>query len=96
MQDPKFDSRGSEGTAAPLEFDTGMGLVPEAMDMAVRLMTPQEVSTVAAHPKYAYQGRPDRPPVRSCCWPCSFLCRQLGCAMQGPAGSHFCGIDFSG
>ena len=43
-----------------------MGLLPDAVDMAVRLMTPGEVSLVAAHPKYAYHGRSDRPPVRSC------------------------------
>ena len=93
MQDPKFNSRGPDGKAASLEFDTGMGLVPEAMDMAVRLMTPQEVSTVAAHPKYAYQGRPDCPPVRSCCWPhpvaaCNtFLLQALprGCMQYNPA-----------
>ena len=58
------DTRGPEGDAAPLTFDTGMGLVPEAVDIAVRLMTPQEVSRVSATPQYAYQGRTDRPPVR--------------------------------
>ena len=66
VQDPKYDSRGPGGNTAPFEFDTGMGLVPEAVDMAVRLMTPQEVSTVAAQPKYAYRGRSDRPPVSTC------------------------------
>ena len=63
MQEVLHDTRGPEGNAPPCVFDTGMGLVPEAVDIAVRLMTPQEVSTVTASPRYAYQGRTDRPPV---------------------------------
>ena len=58
-----FDTRGADGAEPPLQFDTGMGVVPEAVDMSVRLMTPQETSIVTAAPPYAYQGRLDRPPV---------------------------------
>lgn len=60
-----YDSRGEGGDAAPLEFATGMNQVPEAVDMAVRLMTPQETSLVRASPRYAYDGRGDRPEVRA-------------------------------
>ena len=59
-----FDTRGADGAAPPLEFATGMNEVPEAVDMAVRLMTPQETSLVRAQPRFAYAGREDRPPVR--------------------------------
>ncbi len=48
----------------PLEFDTGMGAACEALDMAVRLMTPGEVSVVRAAGRYAYDGRPERPQVQ--------------------------------
>lgn len=41
-----------------------MAMVPEGLDMAVRLMTPGEVSRVRAAPSYAYAGRADRPEVR--------------------------------
>ena len=47
----------------PVCASPGMGVVPEGLDMAVRLMTPEEVSTVRAQPAYAYDGRADRPPV---------------------------------
>lgn len=57
------DTRGPAGTAAPLEFNTGMDEVPEAVDMAVRLMTPGETSLVRASPRYAFDGRADRPEV---------------------------------
>ena len=60
-----YDSQGEGGDAAPLEFATGMNQVPEAVDMAVRLMTPQETSLVRASPRYAYDGRGDRPEVCS-------------------------------
>ena len=58
------DTRGPDGGAPPLEFNTGMDEVPEALDMAVRLMTPGEMSLVHAAPRYAYDGRADRPEVR--------------------------------
>jgi hypothetical protein len=57
------DTRGPEGNAPPLEFNTGMGQVPEALDMAVKLMTPQELSLVRAASRYAFDGRADRPEV---------------------------------
>lgn len=57
-------TRGHDGSAPPLEFNTGMDEVPEALDMAVRLMTPQEISIVSSAAKYAFhQGRGDRPEV---------------------------------
>lgn len=59
-----LDTRGALGDASPVEFDTDMGLVPEALDMCVRLMTPQELATVTSTSTYAYDGRTDRPEVR--------------------------------
>ncbi len=97
-----LDTRGDDGAAAPLEFQTGaacpeprccrvavkecqsrchgiqsnrvldqqkrrrptgMGMVPEGLDMVVRLMTPGEISTVRSTSTYAYDGRSDRPEV---------------------------------
>lgn len=58
-----LDTRGPSVDAPPVEFDTGMGAVPEAIDMAVRLMTPEETSLIRSAPKYAYEGRQDRPEV---------------------------------
>ncbi|EIE22917.1 hypothetical protein COCSUDRAFT_64037 [Coccomyxa subellipsoidea C-169] len=55
------DTRGPDGAAAPLEFNTGMDEVPEAIDMAVRLMTPGETSLVRTAARYGYDGRGDRP-----------------------------------
>ena len=60
-----YTSRGPNGAGPPLEFDTGVDAVPEAVDMCIRLMTPTEVASVTAAPKYAYQGRTDRPEVDS-------------------------------
>ena len=60
-----FTTRGPDGSAAPVEFNTGMDEVPEAIDMAVRLMTPQEVSLVSAKARLAFQHRSDRPEVRA-------------------------------
>ena len=45
-----------------------MDEVPEALDMAVRLMTPQETSLVSAAARYAFEGRSDRPEVRLTSW----------------------------
>ncbi len=58
------DTRGPDVAAAPLEFNTGMDEVPEAIDMAVRLMTPGETSLIRAAARYSYDGRSDRPEVR--------------------------------
>jgi hypothetical protein len=79
-----FDTRGADKGAPPLEFATGMNEVPEAVDMAVRLMTPQETSLVRAQPRFAYAGREDRPPVRRArCWR-----SLLACAVPAaPAGA---------
>lgn len=63
MQEVLYDTRGPAGSAQPLCFDTGTGAVPEAVDMAVRLMTPEETSIVTAARAYAYQGRSDCPQV---------------------------------
>ena len=59
-----YSTRGPRGSGAPVEFNTGMDEVPEAVDMAVRLMTPQETSNVSATARYAFDGRSDRPEVR--------------------------------
>ena len=40
-----------------------MGMVPEALDLCVRLMTVQEMATVTTTSTYAYDGRPDKPGV---------------------------------
>ena len=68
-------TRGSDGSAAPLEFNTGMDEVPEAIDMAVRLMTPQETSLVSAAARYAFDGRSDRPKVRLSVQPALLSCQ---------------------
>ena len=57
------DTQGPDGSTQPLEFNTGMDEVPEAVDMAVRLMTPGETSLVRASPRYAFDGRAERPEV---------------------------------
>ncbi|KAL0030965.1 hypothetical protein WJX79_005290 [Trebouxia sp. C0005] len=56
------NTRGADSNAQPLEFDSGMGILPEAIDMTVRLMTPGEVALITVPSQYAYDGRPDRPP----------------------------------
>ena len=58
-----YDSRGDSGAQLPLEFDTGVDAVPEAVDMCIRLMTPNELATVRSSPRFAYDGRADKPPV---------------------------------
>ena len=62
------DTRGPDGMAPPRAFDTGMDAVPEAVDMAVRLMTPGELSLVHSSGRFAYDRRADRPEVRSSVW----------------------------
>lgn len=57
-----IDTRQASEGAEPLDIDSGMGALPEALDMAVRLMTPGEVSLITSTSQYAYDGRPDRPP----------------------------------
>mmetsp|Transcript_41826 Transcript_41826/g.108277 ORF Transcript_41826/g.108277 Transcript_41826/m.108277 type:complete len:588 (+) Transcript_41826:113-1876(+) len=46
-----YDTRAA---GPPAEFALGDGAFPPGMEMAVRLMTPQEVSVVRAEAKYAY------------------------------------------
>ena len=58
-----YDTRGPDGVGGPREFDTGMDAVPEAVDMAVRLMTPGELSRVHSSGRFAYDRRADRPEV---------------------------------
>lgn len=55
--DTKFDNDGQ-----PLEFGSGEGLVPEGLEMCVRLMLPGEVALVTCPPDYAYDKFP-RPPT---------------------------------
>lgn len=59
-----YDTHGPDGAGEPHEFDTGMDAVPEAVDMAVRLMTPGELSLVRSSGRFAYDRRADRPEVR--------------------------------
>jgi len=59
-----LDTRGADnGIAEPQTFETGMGMVPEALDLCVRLMTVQEMATVTSTSTYAYDGRSDKPEV---------------------------------
>ncbi|XP_047330537.1 peptidyl-prolyl cis-trans isomerase PASTICCINO1 [Impatiens glandulifera] len=55
--DTKFDNDGQA-----LEFGSGEGLVPEGLEMCVRLMLPGEVALVTCPPDYAYDKFP-RPPT---------------------------------
>ncbi|KAL6766237.1 FKB99 [Auxenochlorella protothecoides x Auxenochlorella symbiontica] len=56
-----FDTRSAGDAQRPIEFDTGMATVPDAVDMAVRLMLEGEVALVTSSWRYAYQGRADAP-----------------------------------
>ncbi|ONK62158.1 uncharacterized protein A4U43_C07F990 [Asparagus officinalis] len=47
--DTKVDNHGE-----PLEFSSGEGLVPEGLEMCIRLMLPGEVAVVTCPPDYAY------------------------------------------
>lgn len=55
------DTRGPDGCAAPLEFDSGMGVVPDAVDVCSRLMLPGEVALVRSNWEHAYMSRDDCP-----------------------------------
>ncbi|KAJ3682694.1 hypothetical protein LUZ60_012921 [Juncus effusus] len=54
--DTKVDNNGE-----PLEFSSGEGLVPEGLEMSVRLMLPGEICTVVCPPDYAYDKFKPRP-----------------------------------
>eukprot|EP00899_Mesostigma_viride_P024598 jgi/Mesvir1/5322/Mv15413-RA.1 len=45
----------------PIVVDTGQGLLPEGLDMAVRLMCRKELASVTAEAEYAYDKFPSRP-----------------------------------
>ncbi|KAF8396822.1 hypothetical protein HHK36_018455 [Tetracentron sinense] len=47
--DTRIDNNGQ-----PLEFSSGEGLVPEGLEMCVRLMLPGEIALVTCPPDYAY------------------------------------------
>ncbi|XP_059667886.1 peptidyl-prolyl cis-trans isomerase PASTICCINO1 isoform X2 [Cornus florida] len=51
--DTKVDNNGE-----PLEFSSGEGLVPEGLEMCVRLMLPGELALVTCPPDYAYDKFP--------------------------------------
>eukprot|EP00268_Persea_americana_P025742 TRINITY_DN2509_c0_g1_i1.p1 TRINITY_DN2509_c0_g1~~TRINITY_DN2509_c0_g1_i1.p1 ORF type:complete len:628 (-),score=137.29 TRINITY_DN2509_c0_g1_i1:676-2559(-) len=51
--DTKVDNNGH-----PLEFSSGEGLVPEGLEMCVRLMLPGEIALVTCPPDYAYDKFP--------------------------------------
>lgn len=61
-------------------------MVPEGLDMAVRLMVPGEVSTVRAAPGYAYDGRADRPEV------CAFRHARLSLLRKGKHRPHWAAL----
>ncbi|KAM0948338.1 putative peptidylprolyl isomerase [Dioscorea sansibarensis] len=48
-----YDTR-VDNDGQPLEFSSGEGLVPEGLEMCVRLMLPGEISIVTCPPDYAY------------------------------------------
>ncbi|XP_058214897.1 peptidyl-prolyl cis-trans isomerase PASTICCINO1 [Rhododendron vialii] len=48
-----YDTR-VDNDGQPLEFSSGEGLVPEGLEMCVRLMLPGEISLVTCPPDYAY------------------------------------------
>ncbi|XP_039136399.1 peptidyl-prolyl cis-trans isomerase PASTICCINO1 [Dioscorea cayenensis subsp. rotundata] len=48
-----YDTR-VDNDGQPLEFSSGEGLVPEGLEMCVRLMLPGEISVVTCPPDYAY------------------------------------------
>ncbi|KAK1265753.1 Peptidyl-prolyl cis-trans isomerase PASTICCINO1 [Acorus gramineus] len=48
-----YDTR-VDNNGEPLEFSSGEGLVPEGLEMCVRLMLPGEVAIVTCPPDYAY------------------------------------------
>ncbi|XP_010269697.1 PREDICTED: peptidyl-prolyl cis-trans isomerase PASTICCINO1 [Nelumbo nucifera] len=51
--DTRIDNNGQ-----PLEFSSGEGLVPEGLEMCVRLMLPGEMALVTCPPDYAYDKFP--------------------------------------
>ncbi|KAJ3691018.1 hypothetical protein LUZ61_020182 [Rhynchospora tenuis] len=55
-----YDTR-VDNNGEPLEFSSGEGLVPEGLEMAVRLMLPGEVCSVTCPPDYAYDKFTPRP-----------------------------------
>ncbi|XP_072997511.1 peptidyl-prolyl cis-trans isomerase PASTICCINO1 [Typha latifolia] len=52
-----YDTR-VDNSGEPLEFSSGEGLVPEGLEMCVRLMLPGEVAIVTCPPDYAYDKFP--------------------------------------
>ncbi|XP_074589894.1 peptidyl-prolyl cis-trans isomerase PASTICCINO1-like isoform X2 [Curcuma longa] len=58
-----YDTR-VDNYGQPLEFKSGEGLVPEGLEMCVRLMLPGEISLVTCPPDYAYNkfSRPSNVP----------------------------------
>ncbi|XP_077238858.1 FKBP-type peptidyl-prolyl cis-trans isomerase family protein [Tasmannia lanceolata] len=52
-----YDTR-VDNNDLPLEFGSGEGLVPEGLEMSVRLMLPGEIALVTCPPDYAYDKFP--------------------------------------
>ncbi|GLJ21531.1 hypothetical protein SUGI_0398520 [Cryptomeria japonica] len=46
------------GNGEPLEFRSGEGMVPEGLEMCIRLMLPNEIALVSSTPDYAYDKFP--------------------------------------
>ncbi|CAM6085286.1 unnamed protein product [Calypogeia fissa] len=49
-----YDTRRDNADGEPLEFSSGEGMVPEGLEMSVRLMLPGEISLVNSTSTYAY------------------------------------------
>ncbi|KAH9301633.1 hypothetical protein KI387_013216, partial [Taxus chinensis] len=60
--DTKFDGNGQ-----PLEFSSGEGMVPEGLEMCIRLMLPNEIALISSTSDYAYDKfpRPENVPERA-------------------------------
>lgn len=58
-----YDTR-VDGNGQPLEFRSGEGMVPEGLEMCIRLMLPNEISLISSTSDYAYDKfkRPENVP----------------------------------
>eukprot|EP00249_Psilotum_nudum_P006071 c19439_g1_i3 orf=498-2318(+) len=53
-----YDTRRDHNGGQPLVFGSGEGLVPEGLEMCIKLMLPGEVACVTSAPEYAYDKFP--------------------------------------
>ena len=54
--DTRKDDKGNKG---PFCFETGLNVVPEGLEMCIKLMVPEETSIIQCASKYAYDGFKD-------------------------------------